>query len=161
MLGVALAACETASADHAPGARGAALACLDSVAGGRDTLVFSDVVTADETYDATGTEVSLWRDGGAWAGAVREAEGELGTPRPFESLAFDAGTGAITLAYGNGAGDVFRFAGTLSCRSLSGRWRLYDHEVEAALPRVPHGGYTPPASARQADGEVPAEGSNG
>jgi hypothetical protein len=172
ILALALAGCGTASADHAPDAAAGqtsaaarpssqpaavpasqpqtAFACLspDSVGGGRDTLVFSDVVLSDETGDATGTEISLWRDGDAWRGAAREAEGEIGSPRPLESLALDPREGRIALAYGNGLGDVFRFQGSFSCERLGGAWELYEgvRKEDSVLPRVPHSGYTPPVA---------------
>ncbi|HST62833.1 MAG TPA: hypothetical protein VLK84_29270 [Longimicrobium sp.] len=172
LLGIALAGCGTASADRAPEASAGqtaaapraaaespaavpasqpqtAFACLsaDSVGGGRDTLVFSDVTLSAETGDASGTEISLWQEGTAWRGATREAEGELGSPRPLESLALDPRDGRIALAYGNGSGDVFRFQGAFSCERLSGAWELYEgvRKEDSVLPRVPHSGYTPPA----------------
>lgn len=170
LLGIALAGCGTASADRAPEASAGqgsaapraaaepsaavpapqtAFACLgvDSAGGGRDTLVFSDVVLSPETGDATGTEILLWRENEAWHGAAREAEGEIGSPRPLESLALDPRDGRIALAYGNGLGNVFRFQGSFSCERLGGAWELYEgvRKENSVLPRVPHSGYTPPA----------------
>lgn len=156
LLAVVLAGCGSASADAAPRATAepnsaprTAFACLDSLRDGRDTLVFSDVVVSEETFDATGTEISLWREGDAWRGSVRDAEGELGAPQPLQSLAFDPRTGSMALAYPNGTGDVFRFTGSFSCPQLSGAWRLYPGTPDApdVLFRVRRSGDLPPAEA--------------
>lgn len=153
---LALAGCGSAAADaappatpRAPNSAQAAFACLsaDSLRDGRDTLVFSDVVVAEETADVVGTEISLWREGGAWRGSVREAEGELGAPRPLQSLTLDPRSGSMALAYANGTGDVFRFTGSFSCARLTGAWRLYPGTPDepAVLARVRRSGDTPPA----------------
>ena len=143
LLLAALAACGTAAADRAP-APPPALACLDSIRAGRDTLVFSDVEIADETFDATGTEISLWGEAGGWRGAARDAEGELGDPIPLQSLTLDARSGRLAFAYPNDTTNLVRFEGTVSCERLAGGWQLYPgvRREDSVLPRVPRSGYT-------------------
>lgn len=133
--------------------------CLDSASRGQDTLVFSDVAIAEETEDASGTEISLWSEGGAWRGEVRQAEGELGAPRPLQSLRLDPQSGSLALAYANDQANLFRFGGTFTCGRITGRWVFYPGTPaeDAVMVRVPRSGFTPPPS-EAADGAGPADG---
>lgn len=119
--------------------------CLheDSIGSGRDTLVFSDVRVASETLDASGTEVSLWRRDGRWAGELREANGELGDPRPLRSVTLDPATAAISLSDLTPGGHLSPFTGTFACSRIEGTWSLFGGTTTArvALARVPHSGF--------------------
>lgn len=138
----------------------AAYPCLseDSIGSGRDTLVFSDVSLSSETFDASGVEVSLWRGGGRWHGAIRQAEGELGDPRPLRSVALDPESGRIALSDSAPEGRLTPFAGTFACSRIEGTWTLFGGTGAArvVLARVPHSGFQVRPSAVEAPIEAQA-----
>lgn len=175
MMGILLAACggpsgeaerklaelDSLEARVLAASAGSPRVCLDSASRGQDTLVFSDVAVEEMTEDAAGTEISLWNEGGAWRGQVRQAEGELGSPRPLQSLRLDPESGSLALAYANDQLTLFRFGGTFTCGRITGRWVLDPGTParDAVLVRVPHSGVIPPP--RPADDSGPADGRRG
>lgn len=93
-------------------------------------LVFTDVEVADETYDRSGSELTFLRDNGAWKGIVRNANGELGTPRPLISLSLDDKAGTAGFSFMHSTKDTLHFSGRISCDSVWGEWSPYRGVVE-------------------------------
>lgn len=94
-------------------------------------IVFSDLLTAEETGDVSGVELHLWIDTtGNWRGTSRVATGELGPPTSL--LLTDRVTGGDSIRFGflTGLSDTAFFVGTASCESLTGRWTLYGTVVQ-------------------------------
>ena len=121
LLGMANAAQgQSRSSAHLP-----ACFCSDS---GR--ISFGTITTSPEDEDRSGVQVSFEVRNGRLYGWVRDARGELPPEKALDSLAVSARGDSLYFSYFSSTPTRYSFWGRVSCRALSGNWRLFETATE-------------------------------
>ena len=100
-------------------------ACFTSVSG---RIAFGTIMTSPEDGDRSGVQVSFEVRSGQLYGWVRDARGELPPEKALDSLAVRGDS--LYFSYFSSTPTRYSFWGRVTCRALSGNWRLFETATE-------------------------------